>query len=196
MAARKSTRPGGSPAGRGGSIFYAFAPWIVFDVVASPSTWGYAALAGLITAVVLSGPSIARGQIKLLDLVAIIFFAGISLVALVVGRKDLLWLETYAQVLSSAVIAVAAFVSLAFDPFTAQYARDSAPREVWGTPEFRRVNRMLTLLWATVFAVIALLGLLALHVRSGSDWLNWILPIALIVVAVKITSRQGGLRRT
>ncbi|MEW1892181.1 MULTISPECIES: hypothetical protein [unclassified Streptomyces] len=174
---------------RTGNLFFAFAPWIIFIVVASPSTWEYAALAGLVAAVVLNLPDMRRGSFKILEVTGIVFFALLSVLALFLDRQDLDWVERYAQVLSSGVIAVVALGSLAFVPFTEQYARESTPREVWGTPVFRHVNRVLTLLWGAVFAATALLGLLALHTSSGRDWFNWIIPIVLLVFAVRFTER-------
>ncbi|GAA1915423.1 hypothetical protein [Streptantibioticus ferralitis] len=170
-----------------GSVFFAFAPWIVFDVVAGPSTWKLAAVAALICAVVLNVPDLMRGAPKILDVVGIVFFLVISVLGLTLQRHDLIWLETYAQTLASGAIAVVALGSLAFVPFTEQYARVSAPPEVWESPAFRRTNRLLTAMWGLVFAVIAILGLVALHVRTGTDWLNWIVPVALLAVAVRIT---------
>ncbi|MGW7003588.1 hypothetical protein ACWGCW_12340 [Streptomyces sp. NPDC054933] len=170
-----------------GSVFFAFAPWIVFDVVAGPSTWKLAAVAALICAVVLNVPDLMRGAPKLLDVVGIVFFLVVSALGLALRRHDLIWLETYAQTLASGVIAVVALGSLAFVPFTEQYAKESAPPEIWETPTFKRTNRLLTAMWGLVFAVTAILGLVALHVRAGTDWLNWIIPVALLVGAVRIT---------
>ncbi|MEV7405712.1 hypothetical protein AB0N93_35650 [Streptomyces sp. NPDC091267] len=174
---------------RTGNLFFAFAPWIIFDVIAAPSTWEYAALAGLVAAVVLNLPDLRRGSFKVLEITGIVFFAVLSVLALFLDRQDMRWLETYAQVLSSAVIAVVALGSLAFTPFTEQYARETTPREVWGSPVFRRVNRLLTLVWGGVFAATALLGLVAVHTSSGSDWFNWIIPVVLLVLAVRFTER-------
>jgi hypothetical protein len=39
-----------------------------------------------------------------------------------------------------------------------------------------------------VFAVSAILGVVAQEVDSGSSWLNWIIPIALVVGAFKFTA--------
>lgn len=177
------------PGRRTGNLFFAFAPWILFIVIASPSTWEYAALAALVAAVVLNLPDMRRGSFKILEVTGIVFFAVLSVLALFLDRHDLYWVERYAQVLSSGVIAVVALGSLAFVPFTEQYARQSTPREVWGSPVFRHVNRVLTLLWGAVFAVTALLGLLALHTSSGADWYNWIIPVVLLVFAVRFTER-------
>lgn len=174
---------------RTGNLLFAFAPWIIFDVIASPSTWEYAALAGLVAAVVLNLPDMRRGSYKVLEVPGIVFFVVLSLLALFLDRQDLYWVERYAQVLSSGVIAAVALGSLAFVPFTEQYARESTPREVWGRPVFRHVNRVLTLVWGVVFAATALLGLIAVHTSSGSDWLNWIIPVVLLVLAVRFTER-------
>ncbi|MCX5208716.1 hypothetical protein OG689_05310 [Kitasatospora sp. NBC_00240] len=171
----------------GGNVLWAFAPWIVFAAVAGPSTWKLAAVAGLVTSLLLNGPDVLRGRPKLLEIVGILFFAVICLLALVLDRDDLIWLETYAQVIANGVVAVAALGSLAFVPFTEQYARESTPPEIWRTAAFKRTNRVLTAMWGGIFAVIALLGLLALHVSSGTDWLNWVLPVVLLVVGVKVT---------
>jgi hypothetical protein len=98
-------------------------------------------------------------------------------------------IERYAQVLSSGAIAVVALGSLGFTPFTEQYARLSTPREVWGLPGFRRINRLLTTVRGVTFAITAVLGYVALHVDTGQDWLNWIMPIMLSVGAIKFTAR-------
>lgn len=178
----------GRSGGGGAGIFLGFAPWIVFDVVASPSTWEFAAVAAFLTALVLSGPDLLQGRAMLLDVAGMVFFAVLFLAALVLDRNDLDWLERYAQVISSGALAVIAFASLSYMPFTEQYARRSAPPEVWNTPTFKRVNRLLTALWGLVFAAIAIMGWIAMHVDHGQDWLNWIIPIALLVGAIKFSA--------
>ncbi|MGW2637166.1 hypothetical protein [Streptomyces sp. NPDC001348] len=172
-----------------GSVLLGFAPWIVFGVLAGPSTWGYAAPAGLVAAVVLSGQDLRRRRFMLLDLAGIVFFAVISVLALVLGRDQLLWLETYAQVISSGVLACVALGSLFLDPFTAQYARRTTPPEVWDSPVFQHINRVLTAVWGAAFALIAVLGRLAVRTPSADDWLNWVLPVVLLVSAVDFTRR-------
>ena len=177
------------PLGGHQNVFLAFAPWIIFDVVAGPSTWKLAAFAALVASVVLSLPELRtrRGLPKILDAVGIVFFAVICVLGLALDRGQLIWLETYAQVISNGVLAVTALGSLAFVPFTEQYARQSTPRQIWDTPGFKRTNRVLTAVWGLVFAVTAVLGLIALHVSSGADWLNWVIPIILLVLAVRFT---------
>ncbi|GHI07772.1 hypothetical protein AQI88_34230 [Streptomyces cellostaticus] len=172
-----------------GSVFLSFAPWIIFGVVASPSTWEYAALAALIAAIVLSGQDILYGKLRVLDMTGIVFFAVLSVLALALNRGQLLWVETYAQVISNGLVAVVALGSLFSDPFTSPYARESAPRSLWDTPAFKHINRVLTAAWGAVFALMTVSTWLAIRFPSQDDWFNWVIPIALLVWAVKFTQR-------
>lgn len=176
------------PRGTGG-VFLSFVPWIIFGVVASPSTWEYAALAALVAALVLSGQDILRGRIYVLDMVGIVFFAVISVLALALDRSQLLWLETYAQVISNGVVAAVALGSLFSDPFTAQYARQQTPRDLWDSPVFKHINQVLTAAWGVVFALMALSTWLAIRIPSMDDWFNWVIPVVLLVGVIKFTER-------
>jgi intracellular septation protein A len=173
----------------GANGFVGFVPWIIFWVVSSPSTWGYAAGGALIAALILLIPSTERGHVKMLDVVSVLFFGALTVAALFLDRSQLDWLEDYAQAISSGALAIAVLASLAFTPFTEQYAREHAPPEVWATPLFKRINRVLTFAWGLVFAACAVLGVIAQHVHAGTVWLNWIIPIALIIGGLKFTER-------
>ena len=177
--------------GGGAGVLAGFLPWIIFWVVASPSTWKWAALAALIAAVVLAVPGTRQaGGLKLLDVGTIAFFGLVTLLAIFVDRSGLDWLEKYAQVISSGALAAIAFVSLAFTPFTEEYARDTTPRELWNTTGFKVINRQLTLMWGVVFLLTAVSGLIAVETRTAHDFFEWILPIILLVAAFKL---QGWL---
>jgi hypothetical protein len=178
--------------------FVGFIPWIIFWVVSSPSTWEWATLGALIAAVVLAIPSAERGKLKILDVGSIAFFGVLSLLAVFLNRSELDWVENYSQAISSGALALIAFGSLAVMPFTEQYARESTPPEVWGTPVFKRTNRLLTTMWGTVFALGAILGAIAQQTDSSTahEWLNWIIPIALVVGAFKFTAWYAERART
>lgn len=180
---------------RGTGVFFGFLPWIIFDVVAGPSTWQLAAFTALVAAVLLGVPEFRRGNARVLEVTGLVFFAVVSILSLVLDRNDLLWLETYAQPLSNGIIAVVALGSLAFTPFTESYARESVPPEFWNSPLFKHTNRVLTAVWGGVFVANTLLGLLAVHTRLSGDWLNWVIPVLLIVFAVKFTSWYPGRAR-
>ncbi len=177
--------------GTGGGALAGFLPWIIFWVVSGPSTWKVAAVGALIAAVIVAIPDATRpGGVKILDLGTIGFFAVISILALILDRKDFSWLEDWSQFISSMALAAIAFVSLAFTPFTEQYARDSTPRELWSTPAFKRINRQLTAFWGVIFTLTAVSGVIAIKgSHSTRDFFTWILPIILIIGAFKLQAR-------
>jgi uncharacterized membrane protein len=171
----------------GAKTFLGFVPWIIFWVVSGPSTWEFAAVGALVAALILLIPSHERGRIKLLEIVSVLFFGALTIAGLVLDHSRLVWLEEYAQAISSAVLAVVVLGSLAFTPFTEQYARVARPLEDWEKPAFRQTNRVLTLMWALVFALIAMLGFFATQVPQTKDWTNWVIPIVVLVGAVGMT---------
>lgn len=167
--------------------FIGFVPWIIYWVVAEgPSTWMFGALCAVLSAIIL-GVSLGRGGPRLLEIVTIVFFVVVTGAGVVVGAQDRDWMDTYATTLSSGVLAVMALGSLAFTPFTEQYARVSRPMDDWEKAAFRRTNRTLTLMWALVFALISVLGYFATEVPESTDWTNWVIPIVVIVGAVGMT---------
>lgn len=123
----------------------------------------------------------------MLDVLTVVFFVVLAIIGVVAGADDRDWMDRYSTVISSGALGLLALGSLAFVPFTEQYARESTPPEVWRLPGFRRVNRVLTSVWALAFLVTAVLGYVAVIAPGTSDWTNWILPIALIVGAFKFT---------
>lgn len=189
------------------SPFVGFIPWILYWVIGGPSTWETAAIAALLAAVLLAalsveaqpagpgpGPAASRldfRRLKVLDVATIIFFAALVIVALVTSRSDVQVLDKYAQALSSGALGLIALGSiLVGHPFTVDYAKEQAPPEVWHTAAFRQINLVLTAVWTVVFLVCAGLGLLAVHVHTKGlqDWLNWYIPIALIIVGIRLNS--------
>jgi hypothetical protein len=167
--------------------FIGFVPWIIYWVVAEgPSTWMFGALCAVLSAIIL-GVSMGRGGPRLLEIVTIVFFVAVTGAGMIVGAEDRDWMDTYATTLSSGVLAIMALGSLAFTPFTEQYARVSRPMEGWEKAAFRRTNKALTLMWALVFALISVLGYFATEVPESTDWTNWVIPIVVIVGAVGMT---------
>ncbi|MGW7382561.1 hypothetical protein [Streptomyces sp. NPDC054794] len=189
QSTRAATNVAAERPAAGGGVFLSFAPWIIFGVVASPSTWKYAALAALVAVIGLSGRDMLRGRFYVLDMVGIVFFAVISVLALALDRSRLVWLETYAQVISNGIVALVALGSLAVDPFTAQYARRTTDPGVWDSPVFKHINQVLTAAWGAVFALMAVSAWLAVRVPSLDDWFNWVIPVVLLVAVVKFTER-------
>ena len=169
------------------SPFIGFAPWIIYWVVADgPSTWMFGALCAVVGALVL-GVSAGQGGPRLLEVVTAVFFVAVTIVGVIVGAEDRDWMDTYATTLSAGVLAAMALGSLAFVPFTEQYAPESAPRHEWEKAAFRRTNQVLTLMWALVFALIAVLGFVAVRAPSTVGWTKAVIPVVVIVGAIGMT---------
>ncbi|WP_234794138.1 hypothetical protein [Mycolicibacterium flavescens] len=169
------------------SPFIGFAPWIIYWIVADgASTWMFGALCAVLAALIL-GVSAGFGGPRLLDLVTIGFFIAVTVAGMVLGAQDRDWMDTYATTLSAGTLAVMAGVSLAFVPFTEQYAPPSAPRHDWERAAFRRTNQVLTLMWALVFALIAVLGYVAVASPSTVHWTKAVIPVVVIVGAIGMT---------
>ncbi len=165
--------------------FVGFAPWIIYAVVVKDVGWEVGATAGLLSSAILSYPSYERGALKILDYAGLIFFGALVILGLFLDRRELDWIEQYSSVIAMGAITVAVFGSLAFVPFTEQYARESAPEEIWDTPGFKQANRHLTIVWGAVFALIALDSLAQELLDSNAALLDWIIPVALIVGGFK-----------
>jgi hypothetical protein len=186
-----------------------FVPWILFWVIGGPSTWETASIAALLAAALLAvlsmeqpdpwappgpggrpaGPRFELRRIKLLDAGTLVFFAALVIVALVTSRSDLAQLDNYSQPLSSGALGLIALGSIIFGhPFTVDYAREQAPPRLWHTAAFKKINLVLTAVWAGVFVICAILGLLAVHAstKGTRDWLNWYLPIILIFLGMRL----------
>ena len=169
------------------SPFIGFAPWIIYWVVADgPSTWMFGAICAVIAALTL-GVSVGRGGPRLLDVITVVFFVAVTIAGMVVGAEDRDWMDTHATTLSSGALAAMSLGSLAFTPFTAQYAPESGPQRDWEKAAFRRTNQVLTLMWALVFALIAVLGYVAVEAPFTVDWTKAVIPVVVIIGAISMT---------
>jgi len=76
---------------------------------------------------------------------------------------------------------------IGFAPFTAQYAPESGPQQDWEKAAFRRTNRVLTLMWALVFALIAVLAYVAVEAPETTGWTKAVIPVVVVVGAIGMT---------
>jgi hypothetical protein len=177
-----------------------FAPWIAVAVIEGPGRYELAMGVALGVAVLTTaaGP-LVQIRPKLLDLVAIVFFAAMLVAGQVVGPAGRGWLELWSGELASAVLVLIALASIvARRPFTLQYARETTPREYWRSPLFLHINYVITWVWTAAFAVIVAVGWYGdgpLH-QPDNAWTNWIIPIAALVVAIRFTQWYPGVARS
>ncbi len=184
----------GDHPGPGMGIYLAFVPWVLFTLIAQHSTLKAGAVVALVGSLAIAGRSIAAGRPKVLELGAVVAFAGFTVVAFTADGATGADVARYARAIAAALLALIAFGSLLFTPFTEQYARESVPREFWSSARFKQVNRQLTLMWALVFCVMVPSHVIAgaIDTHRANLIFNWAIPIVLIVWAAKRTSAVSG----
>jgi hypothetical protein len=181
------------PQGAGGrtNIYIAFVPWVLFAVISRRDTLQAATVVALAAALAIAAPGVLNGRPKQLEIGAVVAFALFTAVAFVAdpGTDD--FLVRYARAIGAALLAGIALLSLATTPFSEQYARETVPERYWSSPRFEQVNRELTLMWAGVFATMVPSHVIAgaIDTQRASTLFNWVVPIVLIVWAVKRTER-------
>ena len=176
-----------------------FAPWIAAAIIEGPGRYELAMGVALAIAVATTaiGP-VVQLRPKSLDIAAIVFFAAMLVAGLVVNEAGRSWLELWSAELSSVMLVLIALASIAVRrPFTLQYARESTPREYWGSPLFLQVNYVITGAWAAAFAVTAVAGWIGdgpLN-QPNNAWTNWIIPIAALIIAIRFTQWYPNVAR-
>jgi hypothetical protein len=178
----------------GSNIYVAFVPWVLFSVITQHDEVRAAAVLALIAAILISLPSLRDGRPKMLEIGAIVAFVGFTIVALTADAETREWLARYARAIAAGLLALIAFASLLRTPFTEQYARESVPREFWSSERFKRINRQLTAMWGFVFLLMVPSHIIAgiIDTRRAATFFNWVIPIGLIVFAVKRTGQVSS----
>lgn len=178
-----------SDSGRGAGIYVAFVPWALFATVTQHDSLRAAAVVALATGVAITVPSFLRGAPKVLEVAAVLTFAALTAVAFLADAATGELVAQYARAIAATGLAVTAFASLLFVPFTEQYARESVPRRFWDSAEFKQVNRRLTTMWGWVFVAMVPSHLIAASIGTprANTVFNWVVPVVLIVWAAKRT---------
>ncbi|WP_405890700.1 hypothetical protein OG427_26020 [Streptomyces sp. NBC_00133] len=202
MKAVAGTAPGGRLDAALESPIVGMSPWIIFSVLVGPGRFELAVGLALAVAVVLLIATRMRERgtsLKILEVSDVVFFAVLAAVGAAASPGTLQWLETYAGEISNLALAVIAFGSMAVRvPFTMQYGRERVGPEYWKSPEFLRINYVITGVWGAAFLVAAIaggFGDLVLH-NQDNLWTAWIIQIAAIVAALSFTEWYPQLVRS
>jgi hypothetical protein len=126
-----------------------------------------------------------RESVKILEVGSLVLFA--LLVAYTLLAAPVWTVATVRLAVDSGLLAIV-LVSLLVDrPFTLQYARERVPQEFWGSPVFLAVNRRISLVWATAFAVLVAADVAAEWVPSIPIHVDVVASIAAFAAAVWFT---------
>jgi hypothetical protein len=180
-------------------MFYSLIPWAVFTIAAGHGGTKYVAPAALVATVLAFGIAIfnTRGSsLKIIDASGVLTFAAITVIAFVSGDTVRRHLVDYGRGSAALILALVMFGSLLFMPFTEQYARESVPEQYGHSPVFRAVNRKVTAIWGTAILVMSGGHFLSGHLEAAGELhrrtnltLNWIIPVLLVLGALKLTGQ-------
>jgi intracellular septation protein A len=178
-----------------------FLPWIVFSFAAQRLAADGVAWAALL-AVAMTAVALVWGarkhNPKILNIGSLVLFAVMAVVGFTGGPAVDAWLFEWGRPLVGVLLGLYVLATVPVLPFTAEYARQTTPRQYWGSPTFQKINRVLSAAWGAAIVVIGLAGLLVAyldaHAVGGSSAhlvdlvLNWVVPIAVIWGMVKFTA--------
>lgn len=144
------------------TLIWGFLPWIGYAVVSAVG-WQWGAAAGLLAALV----AVVRDRraVSVLDVGTLVFFAALTVLAFAVPDSPV---QQHDGSLSSLWLALIAWVSIAAGrPFTEGIARRRVPPAMWDDPRFKRLNLVITRVWASAFTVVAVVGFVAEASHAG-----------------------------
>lgn len=145
-----------------------FLPFIVFAAI-SGAAWQWAAVAACVIGIRLLMEDRKAGtpnDALILPYSNCVYFAALAAVAFALPHSDL---KHYCGALSMAWIGATMGATLVVrHPFTLGFAKQKAPKEVWNSPAFLRMNNVITTVWVVSFLVAAIASALCVANGAGS----------------------------
>jgi hypothetical protein len=134
-------------------ILLAFAPFIVFVIVERLVGYtGGLAAAALTSAMLIIREYVAKRTPKILEVGTLILFAALAIYAAV---RHPAWSVIAVRLMVDAGLLLVVVASLALrKPFTLQYAKEQVAPELWDSPDFQKINYVITGVWALAFDIM------------------------------------------
>lgn len=175
-----------------------FAPWIVYWILSGTTSFTVAVAVPFAIAVLSNLLNLWRHRpIMVLEVGNAVVFALLAIIGWVAGDA---WVSRWIQPLGNAGLLAIMVVSVLIGrPFTLQYARAATPPELWESPGFLAVNRLLTWMWIAAMAIMTALALVPPIVQGeatrddGGSALSiifyWVLPYIVLGLAILFTAK-------
>jgi hypothetical protein len=177
-------------------LIWSFSPWLLFLLATRFTSFSGAVALGLVGALVVAARAIGHHRFHLLDAASVLYFTGLGLALEIVHPTSVLYWSRYAQAGAHAFLTLIVLGSVAIGhPFTESYARESTPKEVWGTPGFRAVNRTISFVWGLAFLVGTVSLIVAGSVTGRPFLLRILIPFGALAWAYSYTQRIVTARR-
>jgi len=137
--------------------------WGLYGVLIVLGHPAAAVCVGIVVMLALVMREYRQGAVNIVDCTSLSFFV-LALLTIVTTGHGLF--SIYRTIAAWGIFAVVAWATLvAGFPFTLQYARERAPREMWNAAAFLPMNVIMTLVWAVIFTLDTILAALALRGR-------------------------------
>lgn len=183
-------------------LILGFVPWIAFSFLAHRIAADSVAWSGLIGVVLVLVTMAVQKPVwppSVLSIGMLIPLTAITVVGFV-GTADVdAWLYDWAVPGVGLFLGLFILVLVPFAPFTERIARQTTPKAYWGSPTFKKINRVLSAAWGGAIVVMGMcsLAVAALDLYAdgvtgpglGELLLNWVVPIVVIVGMVTFTIR-------
>ncbi|PQV54215.1 hypothetical protein [Paraburkholderia sp. BL21I4N1] len=165
-----------------------FAPFLAFAVIERLA----GAQAGLAAGAIVAAALLVRDflspmrRIKLLEVGTFLLFGALTLYAL---TRDVQWSIAAVRLRVDGGLMLIVLASIALRrPFTLQYARETVARELWNSPEFIRVNYVISAAWAAAFGALVLADIAMAYATALPHSVGIVATVAALVGAFKFTA--------
>jgi hypothetical protein len=179
------------------TLILAFLPLVAFSLLARllPSGYiGVAALVAAVTAVIAILTSHPVWPPKILSGCSLALFALLTVLGFTLGKGDDRWLATWGGGGVAIILGAIILVLVPVMPFTEQFARESTPQAYWGSPTFKKINRVLSTAWGAAIVAIGLSRVAAAAVSRHSAshrlpelLLSLAVPLVIVVYMLKFS---------
>lgn len=174
-----------------GNPLVGLSPWIIFSLVEGKGRLELSAAVSLGAAVVILMLNWVRGGTpKMLEYADVVYFGALAIVVAESGHDVHKWLELWGgEVANIALVVIVVGSIIIRRPFTLAYAKADTPPEVWETPEFMRVNYLISSVWAVAFLIEAASGFYGDEVLRDSNniWTGWVIQTLPLIIAAQFT---------
>ena len=198
-----TTTTDGGATGTGGAgaavgFLVGFAPWILYWILTGAVSFRVAISVALAVSVASNLLSLARHKPpKVLEIGTTVAFVVLAVIGFTTDDVFIArWIQPIGNFAFLAIMVVSVLIK---KPFTLQYAEESTPPELWGTPGFTYVNERITYVWIATMGVMTVLALIPPIVQGdatmddGGSPLSivcyWVLPYTVMAGAIVFTTK-------
>ena len=172
-----------------------FVPFILFSLLAPLVGVGWAAAAGLVSAIVVIAAT-AQGGVKIPPVAQAVILLAMAIVGFAGDRTVDVELERFGPAIAALLLGLFMTATAATMPFTAQFARSAVPQRLWHDPRFLDANRRMSTVWGLAVLTMGLSHLVVASIGIADASLpvrlaaNWVPTIVAFAVATQYTKRK------